>query len=68
MIVRSGLSTSCRCGGVWSLPSRSAGKAMIGPRLAAAELFEVLPIAVLQAQHAPVKGERPKVRVSAAAK
>jgi hypothetical protein len=45
-----------------------AGKAMTGPRLAAAELFEALPIAVLQAQHAPVKGERPKVRVSAAAK
>ncbi len=45
-----------------------AGKAMTGPRLAAAELFEVLPIAVLQAEHAPVKGERPKVRVSAAVK
>jgi (1->4)-alpha-D-glucan 1-alpha-D-glucosylmutase len=45
-----------------------AGKAMTGPRLAAPELFEVLPIAVLHAQHAPARGERPKARVSTAAK
>jgi (1->4)-alpha-D-glucan 1-alpha-D-glucosylmutase len=45
-----------------------AGKAMTGPRLAAADLFEVLPIAVLQAQHTAVRSERPKVKVSAAAK
>jgi maltooligosyltrehalose synthase len=45
-----------------------AGKAMTGPRLPAADLFEVLPIAVLHAQHAAVRGERAKVRISAAAK
>jgi (1->4)-alpha-D-glucan 1-alpha-D-glucosylmutase len=45
-----------------------AGKAMTGPRLPAADLFEVLPIAVLHAQHTAVRGERTKVRVSAAAK
>jgi (1->4)-alpha-D-glucan 1-alpha-D-glucosylmutase len=45
-----------------------AGKTVTGPRLAAADLFEVLPIAILQAQHAPARGERPKVRVGAAAK
>jgi (1->4)-alpha-D-glucan 1-alpha-D-glucosylmutase len=45
-----------------------AGKTMTGPRLPAADLFEVLPIAVLHAQHTAVRGERTKVRVSAAAK
>jgi hypothetical protein len=44
------------------------GKTMMGPSLAAADLFDVLPIAVLQAQYAPAKRERPRTKVSAAAK
>jgi len=44
-----------------------AGKAMTGPRLPAADLFETLPIAVLHAQHTAVGGERAKVRATAAA-
>jgi (1->4)-alpha-D-glucan 1-alpha-D-glucosylmutase len=44
------------------------GKTMTGPSLAAADLFDVLPIAVLQARYAPAKRERPRTKVSAAAK
>ncbi len=46
----------------------AAGKTMDGPRLAAADLFDVLPIAVMQAQYTPGRRERPKARVSVAAK
>src|SRR6516225_9428643 len=46
----------------------AAGKAVTGPRSAAADLFEVLPIAVLQATYTPVRHERSKAMVSAAAK
>jgi (1->4)-alpha-D-glucan 1-alpha-D-glucosylmutase len=46
----------------------AAGKTMPGPGLAAAELFDVLPVAVLQAQYAPVKRARPRTKMSAAAK
>jgi hypothetical protein len=45
-----------------------AGKPLPGPRLPIADLFDVLPIAVLQAQYTPVGRERPTARVSAAAK
>jgi (1->4)-alpha-D-glucan 1-alpha-D-glucosylmutase len=45
-----------------------AGKTMTGPGLAAIDLFDVLPIAVLQAQYTPAKRERPRTKVSAAAK
>jgi hypothetical protein len=41
---------------------------MAGPRLAAADLFDVLPIALVQAQYTPARRERPKARVSIAAK
>ena len=44
------------------------GEAMAGPRLAAADLFDVLPMAVVQAQYTPARRERPKARVSVAAK
>jgi hypothetical protein len=43
-------------------------KTMTGPSLAAADLFDVLPLAVLQAQYAPARRERPRAKVSAAAK
>jgi (1->4)-alpha-D-glucan 1-alpha-D-glucosylmutase len=43
-------------------------KTMTGPSLAAADLFDVLPIAVLQAQYAPAKRERPRTKVGAPAK
>jgi (1->4)-alpha-D-glucan 1-alpha-D-glucosylmutase len=43
-------------------------KTMTGPSLAAADLFDVLPIAVLQARYTPAKRERPRTKVSAAAK
>jgi len=43
-------------------------KTMTGPSLAAADLFDVLPIAVLQARYAPAKRERPRTKVSAVAK
>jgi hypothetical protein len=46
----------------------AAGKAVTGPRLAAVDLFEVLPIAALQATYTPVRHERPKAMVNAAAK
>jgi len=46
----------------------AVGKTMTGPSLAAADLFDVLPIAVLQARYAPAKRERPRTKVSAAAK
>ena len=46
----------------------AAGKTMAGPRLAAADLFNALPIAVMQAQYTPARRERPKARVSVAAK
>jgi (1->4)-alpha-D-glucan 1-alpha-D-glucosylmutase len=46
----------------------TAGKPLSGPRLPVADLFDVLPIAVLQAQYTPVRRERPKPGVSAAAK
>jgi (1->4)-alpha-D-glucan 1-alpha-D-glucosylmutase len=46
----------------------AAGKPLPGPRLPIADLFDVLPIAVLQAQYTPVGRERPTARVSAAAK
>jgi (1->4)-alpha-D-glucan 1-alpha-D-glucosylmutase len=46
----------------------AAGKAVTGPRSAAADLFEVLPIAVLQATYAPIRHERSKAMASAAAK
>jgi (1->4)-alpha-D-glucan 1-alpha-D-glucosylmutase len=46
----------------------AVGKAMTGPRLAAADLFDVLPIAVLQAQYIPARRARPRTKVSAAAK
>src|SRR5262249_51360942 len=46
----------------------AAGKAVTGPRLAAADLFEVLPIAALQATYTPVRHERPKAMVNAAGK
>jgi (1->4)-alpha-D-glucan 1-alpha-D-glucosylmutase len=46
----------------------AAGKPLPGPRLPVADLFDVLPIALLQAQYTPVRRERPKARVSAAAK
>ena len=46
----------------------AAGKTMPGPSLAAADLFEVLPIALLQAEYAPARRERPRAKVSAAAK
>jgi hypothetical protein len=46
----------------------AAGKTMAGPRLAAADLFDVLPIALVQAQYTPARRERPKARVSIAAK
>jgi len=46
----------------------SAGKTIAGPRLAAADLFDVLPLAVVQAQYTPARRERPKARVSIAAK
>ena len=36
--------------------------------VAAADLFDVLPIAVLQAQYAPAKRERPRTKASAPAK
>jgi hypothetical protein len=42
-------------------------KTMTGPSLAAADLFDVLPIAVLQAQYALAKRERPRTKVSAPA-
>jgi (1->4)-alpha-D-glucan 1-alpha-D-glucosylmutase len=44
------------------------GKTTTGPRLAAADLFDVLPIAVLQAQYALARRERPRTKMSAAAK
>jgi (1->4)-alpha-D-glucan 1-alpha-D-glucosylmutase len=44
------------------------GKTIMGPSLAAADLFDVLPIAVLQAQYAPAKRERPRTKVSTPAK
>jgi (1->4)-alpha-D-glucan 1-alpha-D-glucosylmutase len=43
-------------------------KTMAGPSLAAADLFDVLPIAVLQAQYAPAKRKRPSTKVAAPAK
>src|SRR5262249_7318018 len=46
----------------------TVGKTMTGPSLAAADLFDVLPIAVLQARYAPAKRERTRTKVSAAAK
>jgi (1->4)-alpha-D-glucan 1-alpha-D-glucosylmutase len=46
----------------------AVGKPMTGPSLAAADLFDVLPIAVLQAQYAPAKRKRPSVKVAAPAK
>jgi hypothetical protein len=46
----------------------AVGKTMTGPSLAAADLFDVLPIAVLQARYAPAKRERSRTKVSAAAK
>jgi (1->4)-alpha-D-glucan 1-alpha-D-glucosylmutase len=46
----------------------AVGKTMTGPSLAAADLFDVLPIAVLQAQYAPPKRKRPSVKVAAPAK
>lgn len=46
----------------------AAGKPLPGPRLAAADLFDVLPMAVLQAQYTPVGRERPRAKVGAAAK
>src|SRR5262249_55574686 len=38
----------------------AVGKTRTGPSLAAADLFDVLPIAVLQARYAPAKRERPR--------
>jgi (1->4)-alpha-D-glucan 1-alpha-D-glucosylmutase len=46
----------------------AAGKPLLGPRLPVADLFDVLPIALLQAQYTQVRRERSKARVSAAAK
>jgi (1->4)-alpha-D-glucan 1-alpha-D-glucosylmutase len=46
----------------------AVGKTMTGPSLAAADLFDVLPIAVLQAQCAPAKRKRPSTKVAAPAK
>jgi (1->4)-alpha-D-glucan 1-alpha-D-glucosylmutase len=46
----------------------AAGKPLPGPRLPVAELFDVLPIAVLQAQYTPARRALPKARISAAAK
>jgi (1->4)-alpha-D-glucan 1-alpha-D-glucosylmutase len=46
----------------------AAGKPLPGPRLPVADLFDVLPIALLQAQYTQVRRERSKARVSAAAK
>jgi hypothetical protein len=46
----------------------AAGKPLPGPRLPVADLFDVLPIAVLQAQYTPARRALPKARVSAAAK
>jgi (1->4)-alpha-D-glucan 1-alpha-D-glucosylmutase len=46
----------------------AGGKAMSGRRLVVSELFEVLPVAVLRAEYAPVRRERPRVRETAPAK
>jgi (1->4)-alpha-D-glucan 1-alpha-D-glucosylmutase len=46
----------------------AAGKPLPGPRLPVADLFDVLPIALLQAQYTQVRRERSKAKVSAAAK
>jgi (1->4)-alpha-D-glucan 1-alpha-D-glucosylmutase len=46
----------------------AGGRMMTGPRLAASDLFDVLPIAVLQAQYAPVKREQPRTKLPAVAK
>jgi hypothetical protein len=46
----------------------AGGKTVTGPRLAASDLFEVLPVAVLQAQYTPARRERPRIKETAAAK
>jgi (1->4)-alpha-D-glucan 1-alpha-D-glucosylmutase len=46
----------------------AGGKAMTGPMLAASELFDVLPAAVLQAQYTPARRERPRIKETATAK
>jgi len=46
----------------------AGGKTVTGPRLAASDLFEVLPVAVLQAQYAPARRERPRITETATAK
>src|SRR5437870_2900054 len=44
----------------------AAGKPLPGPRLPVADLFDVLPIALLQAQYTQVRRERSKAKLSAA--
>jgi (1->4)-alpha-D-glucan 1-alpha-D-glucosylmutase len=46
----------------------AVGRPLLGPRLPVADLFDVLPVALLQAQYTPIRRERPKARVTAAAK
>jgi (1->4)-alpha-D-glucan 1-alpha-D-glucosylmutase len=46
----------------------AGGNAMTGPTLAASELFEVLPVAVLQAQYTRARREQPRIKETAAAK
>src|SRR5262245_38791811 len=40
----------------------AGGKVMTGPTLAASDLFDVLPVAVLQAQYTPARRERPRIK------
>jgi (1->4)-alpha-D-glucan 1-alpha-D-glucosylmutase len=46
----------------------AGGNVMTAPTLAASDLFDVLPVAVLQAQYAPARRERPRIKETAAAK
>jgi (1->4)-alpha-D-glucan 1-alpha-D-glucosylmutase len=46
----------------------AGGKTVTGPRLVSSDLFEVLPVAVLQAQYTPARRERPRIKETAAAK
>jgi (1->4)-alpha-D-glucan 1-alpha-D-glucosylmutase len=46
----------------------AGGKAMTGPTLAVSDLFDVLPVAVLQAYYTATSRERPRIKDLAAAK